>query len=216
MPRLQSGRKLKHDALLAQSNSLKKTNISIMCRPKVKLEALALLNEQYPNLSELGEALFLRLIELHENGIDLFESSNELLQQAAQLEKLVGQVDELEEVVKQQQTEQEALHDKVKFLEAELAASEKRVERERQQYESLFEQLGELDQKNLVIPVRPEVIQAWEELSESYIKANKNKTEEGFICRLIGNHISSMPTILPDTLRLSRPLRNTIISLKEQ
>lgn len=210
MSRLRSGRKINKEALESLVGSEKKVSLSFALKPKLKLEALELLEENYTHsMSELCESLLEEWAGQAREGNDLLNHSAELQRASAELKELKKQAAALQKSLNQQQTLHQQAQQTVQAQRGEIERLKGQLNQEKQEKENLRQAQQQLEASHVLIPAPTELQETFAELCEGY-KRTKLNTPALVLAKCMYQQIIETAFYIPENFQVHRPRRKLL------
>jgi septal ring factor EnvC (AmiA/AmiB activator) len=210
MSRLRSGRKINKEALQSLVDSEKKVSLSFALKPKLKLEALELLEENSSDsMSELCETLLEEWTDHAREGKNLLEYSAELQRVSDELKAFKKQAAALQKSLDQQQALHQQTQQTVQAQRAEIERLKGQLSQERQEKENMRQAQQQLEASHVLISAPAELKEAFAELCEDY-KHTKLNTPALVLARCMYKQVTEPASYIPKNFKLHGPRRELL------
>ncbi len=210
MSRLRSGRKINKEALQSLIESEKKVFLSFALKPKLKLEALELLEENSnDSMSELCESLLEEWADHAREGNNLLNHAAELQRVSAELKEVTRQAAALQKSLNQQQALLQQAQQTVQTQRGEIERLKGQINQERQEKENMQQAQQQKEAAHVLIPAPAELKEAFAELCEDY-KRTKLNTPALVLAKCMYKQITEPAKYIPENFRLNKPRRRQL------
>ena len=191
-------------------DSEKKVFLSFALKPKLKLEALELLEENSnDSMSELCESLLEEWADQAREGNDLLNHSAELQRVSAELKEVKRQAAALQKSLNQQQALHQQAQQTVQTQQGEIERLKGHINQERQEKENMRQAQQRLEASHVLIPAPTELQETFAELCEGY-KRTKLNTPALVLAKCMYEQITETAFYIPENFQVHRPRRKLL------